>query len=502
MSQSGLIEQERYTCAIGALQSVVAIPRAVPILHSGPGCGTMISGFYERSTGYAGGSTSPCTNFSETEVVFGGVERLRNIIENTYKVLDTDLQVVLTGCTADIVGDDVGSIASEFVAQGRPLVYVETAGFKSNNYVSHSSIVNAIIDQFVDLTVEDFLPRSNKKLVNLFASIPYQDPFWKGNLAEYKRLLTAVGFEVNVLFGPQSGGVYEWQTIPSANFNILVSPWYGLPIVEHLEQKYGQPFFQFPHVPIGANQTTAFLTQLLDFANSLQSHPTKSGFGGDPASPRDGAAVGEQTPPLSSPRSGVAAGEERSDERNAGDPQQPQKPLIDPETFKQLIQQSEYAYYEEIDNLATFLLEFRYGLPNHVHILHDAGYVVGLSKFLLHEVGIVPVEQFIVDNTPEEFQAAIKANLDATSDKRQIPVLFDPDAGAAQKVIRNATHQGRGIILGSGWDKELAKEKDYDFLSIAAPSPYRLVMTTNYVGYSGGLRVIEDIYDVVLSSYA
>ena len=34
---SNVIEQERYTCAIGALQSVVAIPKAVPILHSGPG---------------------------------------------------------------------------------------------------------------------------------------------------------------------------------------------------------------------------------------------------------------------------------------------------------------------------------------------------------------------------------------------------------------------------------------------------------------------------------
>jgi nitrogenase molybdenum-iron protein beta chain len=121
---------------------------------------------------------------------------------------------------------------------------------------------------------------------------------------------------------------------------------------------------------------------------------------------------------------------------------------------------------------------------------------------LLHEVGIVPVEQFIVDNTPIEFQDDIRANLAKTSDKREIPVTFDPDAGAAQRAIRKIEHKGRGLILGSGWDKELAKEKDCDFLSIAAPTPYRLVMTTGYVGYTGGLRVIEDIYDVVLYTYA
>ncbi len=180
---AGLIEQERYTCAIGALQTVVAIPRAVPILHSGPGCGVMIKGFFERSAGYAGGETAPCTNFSEKEVVFGGTDRLRNIIKNTYKVLDTDLQVVVTGCTAGIVGDDVASVTDEFLyEEDRPIVHVETSGFKSNNYVSHSAVVNAIIDQYVSRFEEENPSRSEKNLVNVIASIPYQDQFWKGNL--------------------------------------------------------------------------------------------------------------------------------------------------------------------------------------------------------------------------------------------------------------------------------------------------------------------------------
>ncbi len=443
---SGIIEQERYTCAIGALQTVVAIPKAVPILHSGPGCGTMIQGFFERSTGYAGGSTSPCTNFSEQEVVFGGINRLRQIITNTYKVLDTDLQVVLTGCTAGIVGDDVESLVDEFREEGKPIVAVETAGFKCNNFESHSLVVNAIIDQYVNLYEENNPARKEKNTVNLFASLPYQDPFWKGNLGEYKRLLEGIGLKVHVLFGPKSGGVSEWQQIPRANFNILVSPWYGLPIVEHLKERYGQPFTQFPHIPVGANETERFLLQALAFA-------------------------------------------------------QEQGADIDKAAAEDFIRREREAYYEEIDNLATFLLEFRYGLPNHVHIIHDAGYVLGLSKFLLHEVGIVPKEQFVVDNTPEQVQEKIRAELRASSDKRDIPLTFNPDAGKAQDIIRGLSHHGRGLIIGSGWDKELAREKNYDFLSAAAPSPYRLVLTTNYVGFTGGLRVIEDIYDTVLAAY-
>ena len=124
---TGIIEQERYTCAIGALQTVVAIPKAVPILHSGPGCGEMIAGFFERSTGYAGGSTAPCTNFSEKEVVFGGIDRLRDIVKNTYRVLDTDLQVIMSGCTGGIVGDDIESLAQEFADTGKPIRIIRRA---------------------------------------------------------------------------------------------------------------------------------------------------------------------------------------------------------------------------------------------------------------------------------------------------------------------------------------------------------------------------------------
>lgn len=442
---SKLIEQQRYTCAIGALQTVVAIPKAVPILHSGPGCGQNVHGFFSRSTGYAGGNTTPCTNFTEREVVFGGSEKLRSNIENTYKVLDTDLQVVLTGCTSDIVGDDIGTVTKEFADQDKPIVYLETGGFKSNNIEAHSNVVNAIIDQYVD-KFKDISKEKNKKLVNVFASIPYQDPFWKGNLEAFKILLEGIGLKVNILFGPQSKGVEEWKTVPEANFNILVSPWFGKKIVENLEKKYNQPYYQFHYLPIGANESRRFLEGVLEFANE---------HGAD----------------------------------------------LDEESARKYIDFEERNFYAEIDTLATFLTEFRYGLPSFTHIIHDSSYVLGLSKFLLHEVGIVPKEQFIVDKTPEEFQPEIRRLLQETSDKKQIPVTFEPNAGEVQNIIRNIQHNGRGILFGASWEKRLAREKDYDFLPVAEPNIYRLVLTTGYVGFKGGLRLIEDIYSTVLGTY-
>jgi len=107
---SKFIEQPRYSCAIGAQQKVVAIKKGVPILHAGPGCSSKVSSLIGQGEGYAGGNTIPCTNASEPDVVYGGEDKLRSVIEGAFKVIDADLYVVLTGCTSDIVGDDVGRV--------------------------------------------------------------------------------------------------------------------------------------------------------------------------------------------------------------------------------------------------------------------------------------------------------------------------------------------------------------------------------------------------------
>jgi nitrogenase molybdenum-iron protein beta chain len=117
-------------------------------------------------------------------------------------------------------------------------------------------------------------------------------------------------------------------------------------------------------------------------------------------------------------------------------------------------------------------------------------------------VGIAPKELFVTDGTPETFQEEIRGLLAATSDKKEFALYFEPDAGVAQETIRASSHAGRGILIGSGWEKALAKEKGLDFLSAANPSPFRLVLTTGYLGYRGGLRLVEDIYDRVLGTYA
>ncbi|MDT8718157.1 hydrogenase [Clostridium sp. 19966] len=434
-----VIEQPRFSCALGAQQTVVAIKRAVPILHSGPGCSGKVTGLIGQGEGYAGGSTIPCTNASESEIVFGGEQKLRSVIDGAFKVIDADLYVVLTGCTSDIVGDDVNTLVAGYSKDGYPVVSIETGGFKSNNYVSHELVVKAIIDQYVDKF------SSNKEvsngLVNVFATIPYQDPYWNGNLEEIKRILQGIGLKVNILFGNESSGVEEWKTIPNAEFNIVINSWVGLDIAKHLENKYGTPYYHFPYLPIGGIETTRFLREVGKFAE------------------------------------------------------------LEQEKVESFIKREEEKYYSFIERTADFMLEFRYGLPRKFYTLLDSAYAVGFSKFLLNELGIIPAKQYITEDTPDQFKGEIIEQFKNISEYRQADVEFSIDGGEIHEDIKKQDNSRRALIVGSGWERDIAKEIGSDLLIVSPPVAYRLVLNCGYAGYNGGLRVIEDIYNSVLDTY-
>jgi len=439
---STLIEQPRYSCALGAQQTVVAIPRAVPILHSGPGCSIKISDLIGQGEAYAGGSTIPCTNSGEAEIVYGGEKRLREVIDGALQVIDADLYVVLTGCTSDIVGDDVGQITADYQVLGRPIVYAETGGFKSTNYVSHEVVVNAIIDQYV----HKHNPGGHvkRRLVNIFSSVPYQDTYWNGNLEEIKRVLEGIGLFVNILFGQLSEGIEEWKTIPDAQLNIVASAWTGLGIAEHLKEKYGTPYTHFPYLPIGGKETSAFLNQV------------------------------------------IASADFTAEEK------------ADADAF---VAREEARFYSHIERTAAFMLEFRYGTPRRFYTILDANYALGFSKFLLNELGILPERQYITDNTPEEFREGIQKQFDKISELRSAEAVFEVDGGKIHEEIRKDHNKNRALILGSGWERDLAKDIKADLLIISVPVNYRLILSCGYAGYNGGLRAIEDIYDRVLDTY-
>lgn len=136
-----IIDRPRFTCTLGgALGTLKALPgKVVPIIHAAPGCGgnlgytISLSAAYAGS-GYASNQAVSSTCVTEKDLIFGGEDRLEEQIESTLKIMDGDLFVVMTACMVEIVGDDVKSVASRFSTNDKPVLALETGGFRGDSY--------------------------------------------------------------------------------------------------------------------------------------------------------------------------------------------------------------------------------------------------------------------------------------------------------------------------------------------------------------------------------
>lgn len=428
-----LLDKQRYKCALGAMQTVQAINRAIPILHSGPGCAQKLSEAI-GSSGYFSPNIFPCTSINEKDVVFGGVKKLDSTIENALKVIDADLYIVLTGCIPEIVGDDTGEVVSRYADSDKPVIYAPTAGFKGNNYKGHEQVVDAIVDQYLKKS-----EIKQKGLVNIWADVPYQDLFWLGNIRELEKLVTELGLTPNTIFGYKRG-IENINKIPQAEFNLLVSPWVGLSTMKKMERKLGIPYLHYKTLPVGATETGKFLREVGKFAG------------------------------------------------------------VPNEKVEAVIKEHEDYYYYLIERYADLFLENRV-INKQFTVVADAQYSLGITKFLVNDLGLIPAKQFVVDDTPKVYREAIEEEFKNLNFGIKAEVSFETDGYKMHEEIKNHDYHGYPLVLGGYYEKEVTENLKGNFLNISWPVQDKVVFDNFYVGYAGGIRLIEDIYTVAVSRF-
>ena len=205
--------------------------------------------------GYCGGLTVPSSNVQESEVVFGGAERLREQIRRTFEVMDGKLYLVLTSCVTEMIGDDVRAAVEELTSPERPVIAAETAGFRGNSYFGYDAVLQCLFRDFVE---KGGIKKKNR--VNLWGIAPTIDVFWRGNLEVLSGLLARLGLEVNTFFG-SSDTLDRIRASSTAVLNIVVSDVYGVEAARLFEEEHGMPFITLP-LPIGPSGTDGFLRKV------------------------------------------------------------------------------------------------------------------------------------------------------------------------------------------------------------------------------------------------
>ncbi|MBQ5432040.1 MAG: hydrogenase, partial [Treponema sp.] len=438
-----ILDQPRYKCALAAMQTVHAITGAIPVLHSGPGCAAKLND-NNGTSGRFSPNIFPCSSVSEKEVVFGGTGKLRSTIENALKVIDADLFVVLSGCTSEIIGDDIEEVAGNFSGEKKPVLWAKTPGFKGNNYLGHDWILKSIFEQYLerDEVVSSYSNADGevvkeKGLVNLFVSPPQQDPYWLGNLREIEALLSAIGLKPNTIFG-FGRGIENIKKIPQAEYTILVSPWTGLESAKYLERRFGIKLLQYPVLPIGATETSKFLRAVQEFTGA------------------------------------------------------------DKELTEKVIAEKEAEFYYYIERFADTLLETRI-LGKRFAVASDSEYSIAVTKFLVNDMGLFPEKVFITDDAPKSFQQKITDEVNNLNYGIKTPVQFTTDGHDIHEQIKAADFAGTPLIIGSNWEKKLAADIGAHFVNVSYPMLEKLVINDHIAGYSGGLHLLEQIFTAAMS---
>jgi nitrogenase molybdenum-iron protein beta chain len=257
---SDVKEAPRYSCSLGgALTTTLALYGGVPILHSGAGCGLgqqfgMTYAAGQNAAGGQGTTNTPCSCLVEEHVIFGGEDKLRNLIRSSTELMIGDFFAVISGCVPSLIGDDVDSVVNEF-RDKVPIVHVKAPGFNGTSYLGYELFLEAVVDQLLE-------PRPVKKgRVNILGIVPFQHLFWKGELATIKGLIQRLGLEPNIIF-TEFNGLENLRELPAAELNLVLSTWNGHSVARKLEEKFGTPFLTAPAVPVGGKQTSRLVRRI------------------------------------------------------------------------------------------------------------------------------------------------------------------------------------------------------------------------------------------------
>jgi len=444
---SKFVERPGYVCALGgAIGTLKVLPRTVPILHAATGCGGNVALALNQAAGYMGGGycadqALPSTNTSEREIVFGGEERLSEQIENTIKLVDGDLYFVVTGCMVEMIGDDIRNAVKKYDKGNVQVLGAETGGFRGNYYKGYEIVLKTLFRDFVEKKAV-----TDGKLVNLWGVVPVQDVFWKGNIALLKGLLNKLGYRVNSFFG-DGETLANLRNAASATLNIVVSDTFGVEAAQVFEEIHGVPYITAPF-PIGDHGSAIFLRQA-------------------------GKALG-----------------------------------MEDAFVEKVIREEQEHYYSYFERIADVYSDL--DLQRYTTVVGDSNYTQALTRFLADDLGWLPELVVVTDFLTGEQQEQVRENFTGYESGVQPELVFDTDASNVGKYI--ARHWGQsgsqkyfegfnpGFILGSAIERDVAESLRVPQLTVTYPISNRMVLDRGYAGYTGALRLTEDLLSVLVGN--
>lgn len=128
-------------------------------------------------------------------------------------------------------------------------------------------------------------------------------------------------------------------------------------------------------------------------------------------------------------------------------------------------------------------------------VVSDANSAVGLTRYLANDFSFTPVLVIISETIfRQEDKDRIIEQINAMEYAVPPKVVFTADQYEINQTLLNEEKEIT-LLIGSSNEREVALEKDIQFLLASFPMSERLVFDRTYAGYRGSLTFTEDLYD-------
>lgn len=255
---------------IGGILPLKGVEGAMVLIHGSQGCSTYmrrtIAEHFDEPIDVASSS------LNEKGTVYGGEANLKKALDNIRKVYDPKLIGILTTCLAETIGEDIGRMAAEYLAErgltDLAIVPVATPGYGGSQADGYYLTLRQIV-----ATLAAPAPRHGK--VNIIAA-----NLSPADIREIKRLLAAMAIEYTLLpdfadtldrpyqevytkMAPGGTSLASIRAMSGAaatiEMGLTVPP--ALSPGQLLADEYGVPLHRLP-IPIGLTATDEFLRTL------------------------------------------------------------------------------------------------------------------------------------------------------------------------------------------------------------------------------------------------
>lgn len=256
---------------LGSLFVAAGFEGTLPYSHGSQGCVAYFRSHLTRN--YKEPFQAVSSSMTEDAAVFGGLNNLKQGLENSYTLYEPKMIAVCTTCMAEVIGDDLGAYVTtskqeSHIPEDLPVPYAHTPSFVGSHITGYDNMLKSIVATLGKGKKAD---TTNGKFNFNLGFDPYV-----GNTRELKRILGLFGIDYTILSdnsdsfdSPNTGDFKMYNgltTLEDAGDSVNAEgsfffQKYTTPKTQELFNKeYQQPTYNFR--PFGIKGTDEFLMNL------------------------------------------------------------------------------------------------------------------------------------------------------------------------------------------------------------------------------------------------